>query len=103
MSTNDQAYARRRDPDTSHEAAGSISSQTLRRNQDAVWRFLRDHGPCTDRFMEDRYPYTSLPRQSLSGLRTRRNELVKKGLVEWTGDYETLNTGRRARIWKAVK
>jgi hypothetical protein len=53
--------------------------------------------------MEDRYPYTSLPRQSLSGLRTRRSELVKKGLVEWTGDYETLNTGRRARIWKAIK
>jgi hypothetical protein len=42
------AHARTTDPDTSHEAAASLSSEVIRRSQAEVLDVLRRHGPCTD-------------------------------------------------------
>ena len=41
------------------------------------------------------------PRQSLSGLRTRRNELYREGLIEAVGFGKTI-ANRRAIIWQAT-
>lgn len=37
--------------------------------------------------------------QTDSGLRTRRSELVKKGLLVDTGRRELLDTGRSSKVW----
>lgn len=40
--------------------------------------------------------------RSPSGLRTRTNELVQKGLVKDSGKRESTPSGRKAIIWEAV-
>jgi hypothetical protein len=40
--------------------------------------------------------------QSPSGLRTRRRELTDAGFVRFTGSFNVLRSGRRARIWEAT-
>lgn len=92
----ERAVARRTDPDTSHDAAESI--RNLRASQDAVlatfWRF----GPMTDQELVDRY---AGPPQSTSGLRTRRHELVDRGLIRDSGERRKLESGRLAIVWTA--
>lgn len=101
------ARARTTDPGTSHAAAASITEDTLRANQAAVLDFLRASGPMTDATLVEAYngtawsDGTTLPRQSQSGLRTRRAELVTAGLVTDTGEREFLASGRKAIVWAA--
>lgn len=96
------AKARTTDPGTSHAAAASISEDTLRDSQAAVLAFLREHGAMADVALVDDYPqHGDLPRQSASGLRTRRAELVAAGLVEDTGERVRLESGRQAIVWAA--
>jgi len=95
----DEARARRTDPDTSHEAAASVWN--IRTSQVAVLGMLRKYGPATDeQLISDmkRCPLYMSP----SGIRTRRAELVAKGLVEYAGYKQVISTGRQARVWKAV-
>ena len=98
--------ARRTDPETSHAAADSISSDQLRENQRAVARCLREHGPGTDTEWMGHYQLhheeRGWPMQSTSGLRTRRKELVGRGLVIDTGDTKKLKSGRQSIVWEAV-
>jgi hypothetical protein len=78
--------------------------QGLRESQFAVWTILCAKS-VTD--VELVHWYESLrsqhpkiyPRQSESGLRTRRRELVDMGLVVDTGRTETLPSGRKAIVW----
>lgn len=95
--------ARTTDPETSHAAAASIGEETLRASQDAVIRMLEYIGESTDIRLVDRYEslYTSLrlPQQSPSGLRTRRKELVDKGIVVDTGKRVLLDSRRQAIVW----
>lgn len=95
-----RARARRSDPDTSHQAAASLSSDRLRTAQSAVLACLRRHGPMTDEDLVVRYD--GVP-QSPSGLRTRRDELVRRGLVVDTGDRRPTVSGRSAKVWAAVR
>lgn len=99
------AKARTTDPSTSHAAAASISEDTLRESQAAVLRFMRNLGPMTDVDLVARYSSAAglqdLPRQSQSGLRTRRAELAAAGLVEDTGERVRLESGRQAIVWRA--
>lgn len=44
---------------------------------------------------------TSLPQQSESGIRTRRKELVRKGLVCDVGTALS-ESGRTAKLWRAI-
>ena len=99
-----RAHARRTDPSTSHEAARSVHGLTERR--EAVLRILRERGPMTDSRMvaayleeRDQDPLArEWPQQSVSGLRTRRAELVDDGLVVPVGESRT-PAGRRAIVW----
>lgn len=99
------ARARRTDPETSHEAAASVTGVT--RKQAAVWGVILLYGPITDEAIAGRYASwhakdpTQCPPQSPSGLRTRRAELVAAGLVQDSGLRRTLSSGRRGIAWQA--
>lgn len=60
-------------------------------------RHFRRHGPMTDTELIEGYD-GKIP-QTDSGLRTRRSELVKKGLLVDTGRRELLDTGRSSKVW----
>lgn len=90
--------ARNTDPSTSREAAASVLR--IRETQQHILDTLRTHGPLTDEqishvaFEEGWYT-------SPSGLRTRRAELVEKGLIADSGERHRTASGRRTIIWKA--
>lgn len=100
------ARARSADPDTSHAAAASLTSDAIRRSQQAVLRVLRDRGPMTDTSLVNEYEVQAwkgaAPKQSPSGIRTRRKELVEMGFVQAAGKKELLDSGRYAHTWEAV-
>jgi len=90
------ARARNTDPVTSHLAAESVGDVT--RTQQYILRALRKAR--TD--VELVEAYTNLrtaPRASESGIRSRRAELVRKGLVIDTGKRVRLDSGRYAIVW----
>jgi hypothetical protein len=90
------ARARNTDPVTSHLAAESVGDVT--RTQEYILKALRKAR--TD--VELVEAYTNLrtaPRASESGIRSRRAELVRKGLVIDTGKRVRLDSGRYAIVW----
>ncbi len=96
------AHARATDPETSHEAAASLTSDRLRESQYAVLDALIDHGPICDADLVDAYMmHGYAPRQSPSGIRTRRKELVALGKVRAAG-HTVLSSGRRAIVWEVL-
>lgn len=98
-----QARARRTDPETSHEAAASMTLDKLSAQRSLVYDVIRSFGPMTDPAMilavHARY---GKHRESPSGLRTRRSELVRLGLVKDSGEREKLESGRMAILWKVT-
>ena len=108
---------RKGDPETSLAAAESVTKITEK--QDAVFRVLEVVGPVTDQELKVFYDSPeedlvlwlwlltvgpdSLPAQSESGLRTRRSELVRRGLVRDSGERRKLESGRMAVVWEAVE
>lgn len=96
------AVARRTDPETSHAAARSVADLTGK--QQAVLDLLRASGPMTDEQLIDAYRQSAglssalWPEQSESGIRTRRSELARRGLVESVGTAST-RSGRTCRVW----
>lgn len=90
--------ARSSDPHTSHDAAASLTH--VRDSQNAVLKFLRAYGPMTDTELVT--DYHGNPRQSASGLRTRRSELAAAGLVVDTGRRTKLPSGRYGIVWRAI-
>lgn len=93
--------ARSSDPETSHQAAESITPEKLRTSQAAVLFVLATRGPTTDTGLIDGYLNSPvpLPPQSPSGIRTRRKELVRMGAVADTGLRHRLISGRHAIVW----
>jgi len=100
----DEPKARTTDPETSHAAAASLERLTERRQ--AVWAVLAEYGPLTDEALVSIYDQLAddglIPPQSPSGVRTRRNELAKLGLVADTGQRGTTISGRMAMLWASV-
>ena len=97
------ALARTTDPETSHAAAASITGLTAR--QDAVLRvFKRNRFPMTDvslcAMYENSVRRGVVPAQSVSGIRTRRAELVDRGLLVDSGNRARLASGRKAIVWR---
>lgn len=95
-------HARTTDPQTSHDAAASVNQTE---NQRAVYRVLRAHGPATDVELVKAYRAAlvrgEVPKQSDSGIRSRRSELVEKlGVVCDTGRRQKLESGRMANVWE---
>ena len=104
----DRPVARNTDPDTSHAAALSVGD--LRPRQMAVYEILADAGDrgMTDEELLDAYQRCSgaaygQPRQSPSGIRTRRAELVAGRLAVRTGERRRMKTGRMAQVWRTVE
>ena len=98
-----RAFARKEDPETSHDAADSLPSDRIRESQQNVLEVFRTHGRMTDTELIEAYSLTDRPKQSSSGLRTRRSELVDRGLVVFSGEYRLLKSGRNSRIWAAAR
>lgn len=94
--------ARTTDPQTSHEAARSVDNVTA--TQIAIIGLLT--GGLTDTDLVDLYRrnmrHGLVPLASESGIRTRRAELVARGLVQDTGERIRLASGRSAIVWKTV-
>ena len=105
--------ARRTDPQTSHDAAASV--ENLSQKQEAVLKVIRtfpiglvDVGLVNAYTMLQKMPAGAngvgyLPEQSESGLRSRRSELVDRGLVRDSGKRMKLPSGRKAIVWEAVE
>ena len=96
-------HARTTDPTTSHEAAASVKH--LSRTQSGILGILRT--PRTDQELVDWYQYmakkepTLFPQSSESGIRSRRAELVKLGLVCPVG-YAKTKANRNTIVWSAA-
>ena len=105
-SGSSRANARNSDPDTSHAAAESISSERIRRSQAAVLSCLKQQGPRHDTLLISDYEAQRAerqwPEQSPSGIRTRRSELVDRGFVADSGGRQRLASGRMAIVWVAI-
>jgi len=92
---------RRTDPDTSKDAAKSLTPASITKTQTIVLEALKAHGPMIDYTLiktlqgESKY-------HSESGIRTRRCELTEKGLVRDTGRRVTYITNRQCIVWEAI-
>lgn len=97
-------FARQTDIETSHEAAASVKNITA--TQQAIMKLIQIH-PMTDQRLIDFYQAQirmgadarDFPRASESGIRSRRAELVDRGLIKDSGARETLESGRSAVVW----
>ena len=96
-------HARTTDPATSHDAAESVMDVT--RTQFIIRALLTS--PATDEELVKRYlenqPHSNgvIPKASPSGIRSRRAELYKLGLVVPVG-YSLTESGRKAIVWEAA-
>ena len=92
--TDERAHARFTDPQTSHDAAERITKE-LTMLQGQVWTALRTFGPWTDRQLVTALQATH--GRAESTWRTRRAELVDKGLVKPVAIRD------RQTVWAAVE
>lgn len=90
--------------DTSVEA--HESAWCPNRVQSIILNIICEHGPIADeqiaRHYYQRAVRTGDVMPSPESLRTRRSELVDKGLVEFSGVYTLTESLRRTREWSAV-
>jgi len=64
---------------------------------------FRKHGPMVDdRLIMVAAEFSAGRKMSVSGIRTRRSELVRLGMVRDTGRRRVLQTGRLSIVWAAV-
>lgn len=91
--------ARNTDPETSHAAAASVTLETLTQTQALVLQTLHTHGPMTDEQLCMRIADAQQSPVSVSGVRTRRSELVAADKVVDTGKRVATRTGRQAIVW----
>lgn len=97
----ERAHARRSDPETSHAAAASISEERLRDSQRVVLALFDARRRLHDEALLRAQPSAdSVPKQSPSGYRTRRRELVDLGYLRDSGDRTVLPSGRQSIIWE---
>lgn len=98
------AKARKTDPKTSHAAADSVRNITA--THERILDILREYGPMNDEQIADICEYqvqkADMPHVSESGLRSRRSELVARGLVVDSGDRVKMRSGRNSIVWKVA-
>jgi hypothetical protein len=90
--------ARTTDPETSHEAAMSVTNITPLK-QEILQRLMT---PMTDTDLYETLRTGSRLIVTESGVRSRRSELVQAGLVRDTGARQKLKTGRNAIVWETT-
>ena len=94
------ARARKTDPHTSHDAARSIDDVTA--TQQFVLRSLKRRAQTDVDLINTYRSFKTAPWASESGIRTRRHELVERGLVMDSGKRSVLPSGRRAIVWSVA-
>ena len=87
--------SRNSDPETSHEAAGSMEGEANAQRQ-RILAYLRYRGPRTADAID---LYLGL-RDTSAG--RRLPELKEMGLVEMTDQTALTRSGRRAHVWRAI-
>jgi hypothetical protein len=91
------AKARNTDPATSHQAAKSVRNVT--ETQAFILRIIEER-PRTDGDLIDAYrSMKGAPVASESGIRSRRAELVSKGMIGDTNIRKVLPSGRMSIVW----
>lgn len=102
---DERAFARHTDPAESHAAAASVEDVTAK--QKAVLALIEEQGPLSDHRLVELYASSyyrrGWPQQSESGLRTRRNELFRRGLIAKDSRKALLPSGRQAALWRALR
>ena len=95
-------FARTSDPETSHEAAASVMTGTVKQLQaDIIWE-LEFHGALTDEQILELVQGHHESPVSPSSLRTRRRELVDDGIVRTAEGRGTTEAGRACYKWELV-
>lgn len=95
------ATARKTDPATSHEAAKSITEEAITETQRAIIKLLGTKPMNDDQLFQMFHQgaengYWNFA--SMSGVRSRRAELVKRGFVVSKG-IEKTKFGRSCHVW----
>lgn len=94
------AKARKTDLQTSHDAAKSVRNITMTKHY-ILQCLVRAR---TDVELVEAYKkLKKAPKASESGIRSRRAELVREGLVHPTGLEVKLPSGRYAKVWQVTK
>lgn len=88
-------------PDTSRQAAESISLERVSEVQHKILTLLKIHGPMSDQQLVERFDGCWPSSATDQSVRSRRGELVRKGLVVDTGRRSTTKYGRSCVVWKA--
>jgi len=89
--------------ETSVAAKKSLKTKNIEEVRRNILMILK-RKPMVDWDMIDAYKERKrAPKASQSGLRSRRAELVKIGLVRDSGKRAQLRSGRYAIVWEAVK
>jgi len=98
-----QPKARHTDPDTSHAAAASIKAREITQLQLFIRTILGALACEDDELVRKVQGWSSSSKHyAPSGIRTRRAELVKMGVVESVGKV-LKSSGRWAYLWKIKK
>ena len=100
---SDRAHARHSHPETSHEAAQSITPKKKKAVQEAIYMVLSYYGPMCHTDLIIRYREAGHPWQSDQGIRSRCSELRDQGRVIDTGKRVFLPSGIRSTVWAAVR
>ena len=99
------AKVRKTDPLTSVEAAKSVRNITA--VHEHLLQILRSNGPANDEQLLATWLLLHakghVPRVSDSGLRSRRSELVARGLVKDSGARVKMASGRNSIVWMVTK
>jgi len=88
-------------PDTSRAAAESISLEAITETQERILVVYRFHGALSDEQLEELFLDYWPDSATSQGIRSRRGELVRKGLVVDTGRRSTTKYGRSCVVWRA--
>lgn len=101
-----ERMVRSRDPETSWDAAESISDATLSELQSWVLVQLRED-PRADHELviaaQEAWWRGELPQVSGQRVRTSRKYLELAGMVRATGYFHLTESKRRAQVWEVVK
>lgn len=94
---------KRNDPDTSFEAAVSVTPEGAEKLYRNIMEILSCAGPCTDEtLLKLLLGSWECRLTTASGARSRRAELVEAGWVKNTGNKGVTRAGNAAIIWGAV-
>jgi len=94
-------HARTTDPQTSHDAAASISNDTARTRRYRVLELIRERGPISDDDWFELY-LQRWPGSYSYSHRSRRTELRDLGYVRDSGLRKKNPSGREAILWEVT-